>query len=348
MCRKNIFTVLWLTILIGFIKTDPVLAQSGIEPREIVRGGQSGWQFLKINGDPRQAALGGSFMTTVNPNANVVFGSPAILTKVEKSSIQFNSVRWIADIQYYSMVLSHQFRGIGTFAVSLVSLNYGDIPETVHMKLQGGGTAPFVTGNTFTASDLAFGISYARTITNQLSLGGTVRYLDEKIASVGMSSCSFDFSTLYYTGFRSLRLSLATRNFGPDAHLVGYSEELQAEPVDIRMPLELRAGVAYDILEQKNSPHLLTIITEGKVSSDGSEKIHLGAEYVYRDLLALRAGYRFNYDEEGLTLGAGLNFSMGKCQYSASYAFLDFGALKQVHMFSLGWIINKNTRMDVK
>ena len=36
---------------------------------------------------------------------------------------------------------------------------------------------------------------------------------------------------------------------------------------------------------------------------DYTERINLGAEYVLMDMIALRAGYRFNYDEEGLTAG---------------------------------------------
>jgi len=315
-------------------------AQSGITPSNISRAGQSGWQFLKINGDPRQAALGGSIMTTVNPTSNVVFGSPAMLTLVKQSDVQFNSMNWIADIKYYSLVYSQRISWIGTFAASAVVLDYGDMVETMHSPLQGGATVPILTGNTFTASDLAIGLSYARQITDQLSVGGTIRYLNETIASVGMSSWSVDFSTMYFTGFRSLRLSLAARNFGPDAHLVGYSEELQSEPVDIRMPLELRAGIAYDILEKDDDPHLLSVMLEGKVASDCPEKIHIGTEYIFNDQFSLRTGYRVNYDEEGLTFGLGFMVPFGSQQYSANYAYLDFGALKQVHMFSLGWTID--------
>lgn len=339
-----LFIIVLLILLNGPFR---IFAQSGIEPTEINRQGQSGWQFLKINGDPRQAALGGSIMTTVNPTSNVVFGSPAMLTLVNQSDLQVNGMNWIADIKYYSLVYSQRISWIGTFAASVVVLDYGDMQETIHSPLQGGATVPVFTGNTFTAGDLAIGLSYARKITDRLSIGGTVRYLNETIASVGMSNWSVDFSTIYFTGFRSLRLSLAARNFGPDAHLVGYSEELQSEPVDIRMPFELRAGIAYDFLEKDDDPHLLTFVLDGKVASDSPEKFHVGAEYIYNDLYSLRAGYKINYDEEGLTLGLGFRFLSGRQQYSLNYAYLDFGALTQVHMFSLGWAIDTENELDV-
>jgi len=325
-----------LLVILSILLPSLALAQSGIAPSEIERVGQSGWQFLKINGDPRQSAMGGTFMITTNPTANAVYGNPALLAGIDHFDIQFNNVGWLADIHYTSLAIARHFEGIGTFALSYVGMNYGDIVETMHIGLQGGGTVPYVTGETFTANDMAIGLSYARQITNQLALGGNLRYLNQEIAGTGMSNWSFDFSTIYFTGLRSLRLAITARNFGPDAHLVGYSEELQSEPVDIRMPLELRGGIAYDWLEGKDSPHLLTTTLEGRVPSDGREKIHFGTEYSFHDLFSVRGGYRFNYDEEGLTLGLGFHFPVGAYDCALNYAFLDYGALTHVNMFSFG------------
>ena len=333
---KTIPSILLLGIVLMVICPMGINAQSGIEPYEIERVGQSGWQFLKINGDPRQAAMGGSFMASSNPTSNVVFGNPALMAWIENYDVQFNNFSWLADISYTSLAAAKTFPGIGTFALSYVNMNYGDIPETIQAGIQGGGTVPLVTGEMFTAYDMAVGLSFARQITEQLGLGGSIRYLNEEIAGTGMSNWSMDFSTIYYTGFRSLRLAITARNFGPDAHLVGYSEDLRSEPVDIRMPLELRGGIAYDWLDGVSSPHLLMTVLEGRVPSDGKEKIHFGTEYSYHNLFFVRGGYRFNYDEEGLTLGMGINFPVVGYHCTLNYAYLDFGALTQVNMFSFG------------
>ena len=334
--RKPTLRILIIGCVISLMLPAALFSQSGIEPSEIERTGQAGWQFLKINGDPRQAAMGGSFMITTDPTANAVFGNPAILAAIDRYDVQFNNVAWLADIRYTSLAAARNFPGIGTFAISYVGMDYGDIVETIHTGLQGGGTVPLVTGETFSANDMALGLSYARQITEQLALGGSLRYLNQEIAGTGMSNWSFDFSTIYFTGLRSLRLAITARNFGPDAHLVGYSEELQSEPVDIRMPLELRGGLAYDWLDGVSSPHLLTTILEGRVPSDGRERIHFGTEYRFHHLFAVRAGYRFNYDEEGLTLGMGFHFPVGAFDCALNYAYLDFGALTQVNMLSFG------------
>ncbi|NQV16085.1 PorV/PorQ family protein [bacterium] len=324
-----------ITLLISIVT---LLGQSGIEPIDIERAGQSGWQFLKINADPRQAAMGGVLMVNNSPNANVVFGSPAILAHIQKLDVQFNSMNWLADIKHNSVSLAKGLGKYGTVALSFVTLDYGEIAETIHEERQGGTTAPVITGDYFTGSDLAIGLSYAKLITDRLSLGGNFRYINEEIAGIGMSNWAIDFSTLYYTGINSLRLSIAARNFGGDTHLVSYSEELQSEPVDIRMPLEFRTSVAYDFFARDDNNNYLTMVLEGKVQSDGSEKINVGAEYVFQDLVFLRGGYKLNYDVDGLTLGLGLNYSLGDYRLSINYAFLDFGILSHVNMFSFGII----------
>lgn len=328
-----------LSLMLLLVLLTCIYPQSGIAPNNIERVGQSGWQFLKINGDPLQSAMGGA-STAISPgNANAVFGNPATLTGVGRLNVQFNNVSWIADIGHQSVALAWNSGRSGVFALSVVSLDYGDIPETINAPIPGDDsrTRAEVTGNMFTARDLAAGISYARRITDRLSLGGNIRWIRQEIAELSMSNWSIDFGTIYYTGFRSLRLAITARNFGPDSHIIGWSEEYQREPVDVRMPIDFRAGVAMDFFEDEGNPHQVTIVFEGDHPNDGPEKFHMGADYTFQDVLSLRGGYRFNYDEQGLSVGAGLNYSQGSITGSVNYAYLDFGALNGAHFLSLGF-----------
>ena len=53
-------------------------------------------------------------------------------------------------------------------------------------------------------------------------------------------------------------------------------------------------------------------------------------------MLSLRGGYRFNYDEDGLSLGAGLKVSVAnRNTIEIDYAFMDFGRLGALSMFTL-------------
>jgi hypothetical protein len=314
-----------------------VQAQSGISPVDIERAGQSGWQFLKINGDARQAALGGAYTAISNGDASGVFGNPAALSDVKNINVQVNALKWIADINHQSAALAVNFGDIGVFGVSVAMLGYGDIPETINAPSGTSGTSPLVTGSMFTANDIAAGFSYARKITNNLSVGGNFRWMQQQIAELSMRNWSLDFGTMYYTGYKSLRIAITARNFGPDSRFGGWSEQFQTESDNVRMPLDFRAGMAMDFLNDDGGPHQLTVIVEGDHPNDGNEKFHLGASYAFDKTFFVRGGYKFNYDVQRFTFGAGVNYPFGETIGSINYAYVDFGELTQVHMFSLGF-----------
>ena len=327
-----------ILLAITLFQAQPLLAQqSGIDPYDFQRNGLSGWQFLKINGSARQAALGGAYTALSMPTADAIFGNPANLAGIDNIDVFLSRTNWIADIGHQSAAIAKNVRGIGVFGLSVVAVDMGEMPETINSPIAGETrTEVVVTGNTFTANDLAVGLSYARSVTDRLYVGGSARWIREAIADVSMNSVSFDFGTVYYTGFRSLRLALAARNLGPDTHLAGWSEEYQAEAVDIRMPIDYRVGLAKDFFESASDIHRMTVSVEGLHPNDGPERLNVGAEYWLYDTIALRGGYRFNYDEERFTLGGGLQHNLGNVGFRASYALVEFGRLKSVHMFSLG------------
>lgn len=320
-----------------FLLSALVQAQSGISPADIERAGQSGWQFLKINGDARQAALAGAFTAISNGNANAVFGNPASLSDVKNIDIQMNVLQWIAGINHQSVAVAVNLGDIGVVGASVAMLGYGDIPETINESTGASGTAPVVTGKMFTANDIAGGLSYAKKITDNLSVGGNIRLMRQTIAELSMNNWSLDFGTIYYTGFRSLRIAITARNFGPDSRFGGWSEEFQTESDYVRMPLDFRAGLAMDFLGEDGSPHLLTAIAEGDHPNDGKEKFHLGASYAYDGMFFVRTGYKFNYDVQKFTFGTGITYEIAGAIGTVNYAYVDFGELTQVHMFSLGF-----------
>lgn len=328
-----------VALVITFFLPASLEAQPGIAPNEIERAGQSGWQFLKINGDARQAAMAGAYTAISHGDANAIFGNPASLADIAGFNVQVNALKWVADIGHQSVAFAASLGDVGVVGVSLAMLDYGDIPETINSATAAGGTTAVVTGNTFGANDIAAGVSYARQITDRLSVGGNVRWMRQTIAELSMSNWSVDFGTLYHTGFRSLRIAVTARNFGPDSRFGGWSEEYQTESDNVRLPLDFRAGVAMDFLDYEQSPHLLTVIVEGDHPNDGKEKFHLGISYCFDNTFFLRGGYKFNYDVQQFTFGAGISYPIGNTVATINYAYVDFGELTRVHMISLGVVL---------
>jgi hypothetical protein len=87
----------------------------------------------------------------------------------------------------------------------------------------------------------------------------------------------------------------------------------------------------------QNANNTLTFAAEGGHPSDNLEKYNTGLEYTFHNQFSLRGGYRFNYNSDGITVGAGLRLPFAKDrELRVDYAYQDMGILNQAHRFSLG------------
>ena len=316
---------------------------AGIPPQDFDRVGQAGFQFLKLPTNARQAGMGGVISSLGYGDASSAFANPASTLDVQNMDVFLSHVRWFADINYTSTAAVRNFEGIGTIGVNLLFLDYGDMPRTENSPIlldgEPTGRSEVLTDlGTVTANNLAIGVSYARRVTDQLHFGVNAKYISETLDDATVGAWAIDIGTVFYTGIRSLRVTMVGRNIGPDTQVAEFDERIGYEPADIRMPVNFSFGVGYDLLEGgSQSPHLWTLAAEFVHPNDGPEKVNVGTEYSFRNLLQLRGGYRFNYDEEGLTLGGGLNVGVSGYALSLGYAYWDFGRLGATHVVSMGF-----------
>lgn len=311
---------------------------------EFSRVGTAGAQFLKIGMGARYVAMGEASVACVN-DAYAMYWNPAALTEISSSNLSLTNVDWISDVQLNHASFARSLGEYSAFGVSVTALSMGDIEVTTVQEPEG-------TGETFTASSYALCLGYARKFTDRFSAGISGKYIWERISEERASGFAFDFGTLFYTGFRSLRVGMNISNLGPEMKLEGpeldayYNPEpnnpnydnvkakLTVDPYDL--PLTFRFGVAYDLVDSPESK--FTVSMEAKHPNDNVQQASLGGEYRWKETFSLRGGYKLNYEEEGLTLGAGMKFKASKnTKLDISYAWADFSRLSSVHRFSLGF-----------
>jgi hypothetical protein len=332
---------LMLIVVIAFSIQVPALygqrVEPGIDSPPIERIGQSGFQFLHLPTNARNAALAN--IGGLNDNdASAVFGNPANLVDIPNFDAVFSRLDYVADITYTTAAIAKNFGGWGVFGLHLASLDAGTMYRTENIEYPDIDIT-FRSGDlgTFEAGDFLIGISYARKITDKLSVGGNIGQLHETLDSTDVRNWNADFGLFFETGFRSLKLSMVARNFGPDAEFTGFTE-LYGIPQSVRMPLDFRLGMSYEFIEiTDDSPHHLTGYLEGSHPNDSRERVHAALEYTMMGVFSVRGGYKFNYDEQGLTLGGGVNFVMGNIGGRVDYAYMDYGLLSTVHMFTVGF-----------
>jgi hypothetical protein len=84
----------------------------------------------------------------------------------------------------------------------------------------------------------------------------------------------------------------------------------------------------------EESNHGLTFTADAIHPRDYSERLHFGLEYSFRNMVYLRGGYKTNYDEEDLSMGAGLHYGLSGYAFTLDYAYVQFKNFDAVQMFS--------------
>ncbi len=296
---------------------------------------QTGFQFLKIDVAPRAAAMGGAYTLTGN-DASAMFYNPAGMAMMQHNVDFFSSrTQWIADISYSVAGIAKNFDKWGTVGASFIFSDYGDIIGTRVAKNEQGYEK---TGN-IDVGAYAIGVSYAKSLTDKFSVGGQIKYaaqhLGDNVFTEGgksykneVSGFAFDFGTIFYPGFESLRFGMSVNNF---------SGQFQYEEDPFQLPLTFKIGVAMnvmDLLGDYENPLLIAI--DAIHPRDYTERIHIGGEYWYKNMIAFRTGYKFNYDEEGFSVGIGFKRTIAGTNMKLDYAYSDLGRFNAVSRVSLG------------
>lgn len=295
------------------------------------RVGTAGALFLKVGMNIRSVGMGEATGATVG-DASSVFSNPAGLARLSSRQVSVCDAEWLADIRFIGGVYAFPYGSSGTAALSVISVDYGEIPMVREAESD-------VIAGTFSPWDLALGISYAREWTDRLLVGGSLKYIEQAIAEYHSRGVAFDFGTVYYTGFRSLRLSMSTTNFGPDMSFDGsYVDRYYIGTAYVEqsklfggydLPLNFRVGLAYDFNLAPSSR--LTTAVDATHPNDYSERVHFGAEYAWDETVFLRCGYITNAEEMNFSAGCGFNLNTSLGAASVDYAYTNFGVFDGVH-----------------
>lgn len=316
--------------------------------------GSTSMQFLKVMPCARATALGEAY-TVWATGAEAMFWNPAGLASVEKMELSTTYINWLLDAQQGAFSFAWDKRNFGAIGIQVQYVDFGEFEETTNQRPYiSDPNNPGLTGRTFRPFSYLIGLSYARYLTDKFSLGFSVKYAHESLfngqrvtaqvrqgvfeeVDTWASGLLFDFGIRYHTGFRSVYIGSAVQNFGAD---VKYARE--SNPV----PLLFRFGVGADVIGEKGlipsgfKNSRLSLASDIFHPNDYAQQIHVGVEYEYGNMFALRGGYKFNYDYDGFTFGAGIRHTMEGLALSADYSYGDMGVyLENVQRISIGLVI---------
>src|SRR5690554_1169298 len=170
-------------------------------------------QFLKISPSARASALGNA-STSLMGEASASFYNPASLSRLQNVQVQFTHNQWLADIDYNYAIAAMPIPGLGTFSLQLTSLNSGEIDvRTVEQ--------PLGTGERYSVTNFALGIGYSLMLTDKVSVGLIINYLQETIWNSSLSTFSMSAGVQYSVQENGLTLGASISNFGARAGYEG-------------------------------------------------------------------------------------------------------------------------------
>ena len=319
--------------------------------------GSAGAKFLQINATTRGSANGGTLVARPGLIDALSYNPATAATLTGANSIIHHS-NYFVGMSFDYMSFAYNMPAIGTISMGLLGLLSGDIEETTELE-------PLGTGRTFTANDFAGFLSFARSMTDKFSGGGTIKYVMQNIDKLTASGIVFDMGAIYNVGlFYDLTIGFSIRNFGGDMNYKG--ENLQ-EKIKLSDNIFEEEDVRIEVVSEKYSLPIsfdlgssVTIPVRGKdklISSvavhniaDQAEFLSIGLEYNLGELMYFVLGHgnlngmfnnnatelELNGNMRGFTGGFGVNLRpVFNTRSWLSYSFEDHKYFAPIHSFEI-------------
>ncbi|MDZ7373130.1 MAG: PorV/PorQ family protein [candidate division KSB1 bacterium] len=315
--------------------------------QQVKKVGTTAAAFLRIPVGAKAVAMGSAFSSLAD-DGSALFWNPGAAALLSRRTLFVHHSPWLPGLDYTYVAFALPVARIGVGGISVTSLRTEEMEVTTPEAQMG-------TGETFTAASTAIGFTFASSLTDRFSIGGSVKYVTERIFHSSAGGVAFDVGTLFVTPFRGVRFGMSVSNVGTKMQIrgedlnsyvdiapsqEGNNDEIVAELKTDRfdLPIVLRLGVSWDWRLAPGT--VLTLAVDGVNPNDNAHYVNVGAQVAALDnVVFLWGGFNelFLPDrEKGPTFGAGLRLpSPSRTRLCLAYAYQDFRYLGPVSHFSI-------------
>jgi hypothetical protein len=324
-------------ILISLFAVSSLQAQS--------RVGTTAANFLTLGAGAPGASLGHAYTATAT-GADALFWNPggaAIAHRSgQRAGLFFSNNQWIAGIDYNATGLTIPVSRNGIVGLSVASVDYGTMKVRTIADPEG-------TGETFSASDLSVGLSYAMPLTPNFYFGGTTKLVRQSIRDMRARTMAIDVGFVLVTDyFNGLRVAASIMNFGGKMTMGGINSEIQVDidpghdgssesiPARLKMdawdlPMSFKFGLALPVVNTETTE--LALLADANQTNDNNLNADFGAQFKYMTRMLTfnaRAGYKdafLDNVDSHVAYGAGLDLQLSGVRFGFDYAYVPFDLL---------------------
>jgi hypothetical protein len=298
----------------------------------------SGAISLTIPPSVRGEAMGGMYASFAQ-DYSTRWGNPGLLAFVDKSTLGLMYSKLVPDLAddvfYFFGSWIVPTASIGTLQLDMTYLSYGESVAT--------GTEAEDLG-TFTSYEVSPAVGLGFKFLPNLGVGVTVKYVRVDLAPARVlqdatgsgsgtgSSWAFDLGA--ELTLRRLYVGAVAANLGPD---ISFIDAEQSDP----MPRLARVGAMYDIYASEVGEvragfeweRSLVVMGSGPFDKNFSV-YHIGGEFVYAGMFAVRAGYLHDSGGDVKSATGGFGFSWANASFEYANAPQAEG-LNRLHRLAL-------------
>ena len=349
--------ILSTLLIIAFLGFNIIDIHAGNPDRQ----GEAGAYELLMNPWARSAGL--HTLTVANiSGAEAMNLNVAGLSRLQKSDLMIGYTRYLegTGINLNAVAFGQRMGKAGAFGISLVNVDFGDIPITT-TDLPGGN------GGTFSPNFINIGIAYSYTFENKVSVGILLRGVSESISDLSAFGIAIDAGVQYVTGEKDeFKFGISLKNIGSPMKFGGeglsfnslnpagdisYNLTFDERAEDFELPSTLNIGLSYDIYV--GTKHKFTFVGAFVSNSFSRDQLGGGVEYGFNKSFMLRAAYRFGIGDaliedvqnnvySGLSAGVSLLVPMKKGasnKFGIDYAYRVTQPFSGTHNFAIRFVL---------
>ena len=302
--------------------------------------GTTAAQFLQIGVGGRLPGMGGAGVAFID-GPEALYWNPARIVAGRRFALSLYYADWIADLRHQFIGVTVPLSRFGTVGFHVISLGGGEFEQTTLSFPEGSGVM-------VEYRDIALGISYARRLTDRFSVGGTAKYIHQKLFHETATAPALDLGTHLKTDLPGFSIGMAMTNLGGEMTLEGrdlLAEVEEGPQTEYQvsswpLPLTFQVGIAWRLWGSQdavwhNDDYGGVLVLDGRHINEGLTRWRTGFEYNFRHILFLRLGRVFGHHTEKWSFGNGLRIPVGSYLVEAHFAFADLGDLQGVQRISL-------------
>jgi hypothetical protein len=279
--------------------------------------------FLNFFSDARTAAMGNTGFVVASPFAVNRNTAAFMLNNPLSTEVGASYLSWQPQVTNSTLINAAGYtkhNNIGLAAgVRYHTLNAIEITDEQGNALE-----------SFSPSEYTMEVGFGYRLKPAIALGVSLRYISSDMGGEKKSSAiASDISALYNN--KNLSAGVGVSNLGSKINY-GNSE--------YDLPARIQSGISYRFLDKEEYSVMGVADAAYQISSGSNGLVSgIGAEYTYKKLASLRAGYHFEDELVGAsygTVGCGVHFS----DFSVNFAYMlasNNNPMRQTMIISLQW-----------